>query len=62
MKRLNLNFGTALESKSHDRDLKVEFPAGLSELTTEETKTIVGGESLAYWIGYAAGKIARFFS
>jgi hypothetical protein len=43
-------------------NLKTEFPAGLEELSASESKTIVGGESLAFWIGYAAGKIASLFS
>jgi hypothetical protein len=41
---------------------KLEFPAGWEELTPEETKSIVAGESAAYWIGYFAGKIVSFFS
>jgi hypothetical protein len=48
--------------QSQRNDLKFEFPAGLEELTSEETKSIVAGESMAYWLGYAAGKIAQFFS
>jgi hypothetical protein len=43
-------------------DLKLEFPVGLEELSPEETKSIVAGESAAYWIGYFAGKIANIFS
>jgi hypothetical protein len=43
-------------------DLTFEFPAGLEELTSEETKSIVAGESAAYWLGYIAGKIANLFS
>jgi hypothetical protein len=40
----------------------LDFPAGLEELTSEETKSIVAGESAAYWLGYFAGKIASIFS
>jgi len=54
--------GTFKISFMKSMNLKTEFPAGLEELTASETKTIVGGESLAFWIGYAAGKIASLFS
>jgi hypothetical protein len=52
----------AQKMHSQRHDLKFEFPAGMEELSKEETKRIVGGESLAYWLGYAAGKIANLFS
>ena len=32
-----------------------EFLQGLKELSKEETRTIIGGESLWYWIGYGLG-------
>jgi hypothetical protein len=47
---------------SQRNDLKFEFPAGFEELNSDETKNIVAGESMAYWLGYAAGKIGQFFS
>ena len=47
---------------SQRNDLTFEFPEGMEELSKEETKRIVAGESLAYWVGYAAGKIANLFS
>jgi hypothetical protein len=52
----------AQKMQSQRNDLKFEFPAGLEELTSEETKQIIAGESAAYWLGYVAGKIANFFS
>ena len=42
--------------------LKFEVPAGFEELSSEETNSIVAGESAAYWLGYVAGKIANLFS
>ncbi|MEJ0083647.1 MAG: hypothetical protein WDM78_22460 [Puia sp.] len=48
--------------QSQRSDLKFEFPAGLEELTSEETKSIFAGDSLSYWMGYVAGKIAHLFS
>jgi hypothetical protein len=50
------------EMQSQGNDLKLECPAGLEELTPEETKGIVAGESVAYWVGYIGGKIVHFFS
>ncbi len=43
-------------------DLNLEFPAGLEDLTLEETKSIIGGENIAFWLGRAAGQIAKLFS
>ena len=62
MKKMKFNVKGAQKIQSQRNDLKFEFPAGLEELTAEETKRIVGGESLAYWLGYSASKIVQFFS
>jgi hypothetical protein len=35
----------------------IEWLGGMEELTGEEARTIVGGESLAFWIGYAFGSL-----
>ena len=48
--------------QSQRNDLKFEFPAGMEELTSEETNNIVAGESMAFWLGYVAGKISNLFS
>jgi hypothetical protein len=48
--------------QSQRNSLTFECPAGLEELTSEEAKSIVAGESAAYWLGYIAGKIANIFS
>jgi hypothetical protein len=32
-----------------------KFLQGLEELPVEEAYTIIGGESLWYWVGYAVG-------
>ena len=50
------------KKRSQKDELKFNFPEGLEELTIDETKSIVAGESMAYWLGYAAGKIAQLFS
>jgi hypothetical protein len=34
----------------------------LQELSSEETKNIIAGESISYWLGYVGGKIAQLFS
>jgi hypothetical protein len=47
---------------SQENHSACEIPAGWEELTSEETKSIVAGESAAYWLGYIAGKIASIFS
>ena len=47
---------------SQRNDLKFEFPAGFEELTLEESNSIVAGESVAYWVGYVAGKVVHLFS
>jgi len=35
---------------------------GMEELADEEARVIAGGESLSFWIGYAAGAVVNFFS
>jgi len=62
MRKMKFKLWDAQKMHSRRNDLKFEFPAGLEELSPEETKRIVAGESMAYWLGYAAGKIANFFS
>ena len=62
MRKMKFKVWDAQKIQSKRNELNFEFPAGLEELTSEETKSIVGGESLAYWLGYAAGKVAQFFS
>jgi hypothetical protein len=62
MRKMKFKVWDANKMQSQRNDLKFEFPAGLEELTSEETKSIVAGESMAYWLGYVAGKITNFFS
>jgi len=62
MRKMKFKIWDAQKMQSHRSDLKFEFPAGLEELTSEEIKSIVGGESISFWLGYAAGKITQFFS
>jgi hypothetical protein len=62
MRKMKFKVWDADKMQSQRNDLKFEFPAGLEELTSEETKSIVAGESMAYWLGYVAGKITNFFS
>lgn len=62
MRKMKFKVWNANKMRSQRNDLKFEFPAGLEELTSEETKSIVAGESMAYWLGYVAGKITNFFS
>jgi hypothetical protein len=62
MRKMKFKLWEAQKMQSQRNDLKFEFPAGLEELTSEETKQIIAGESAAYWLGYVAGKIANFFS
>jgi hypothetical protein len=62
MRKMKFKLWEARKMQSQRNDLKFEFPAGLEELTSEETKQIIAGESAAYWLGYVAGKIASFFS
>ena len=62
MRKMKLRLWDAQKKQSQRNDMKFEFPAGLEELSLEETKRIVAGESMAYWLGYAAGKIANLFS
>jgi hypothetical protein len=35
---------------------------GLEELSSEETKNIMAGEGIGYWLGYVGGKITQLFS
>jgi hypothetical protein len=62
MRKMKFKVWDAQKMQSQRNDLTFEFPAGLEELTSVETKNIVAGESAAYWMGYVAGKIASFFS
>jgi hypothetical protein len=62
MRKMKFKVWDANKMQSQRNDLKFEFPSGLEELTSEETKSIVAGESMAYWLGYVAGKITNFFS
>ena len=62
MRKMRFKIWGAQKMQSHRNELKFEFPAGLEELTSEETKSILGGESISFWLGYAAGKIAQLFS
>jgi hypothetical protein len=62
MKKMKFKWWDGQKMHSRRNDLKFEFPEGLEELSSEETKRIVAGESMAYWLGYAAGKIANLFS
>jgi hypothetical protein len=62
MRKMKFKVWDAQKMQSQRNDLTFECPAGLEELTSEETKSIVAGESIAYWLGYAAGKIANLFS
>lgn len=39
-----------------------EFMQGMQELPEEEASKITGGESIWYWIGYAAGSVVNMFS
>ncbi len=39
-----------------------EFLQGLEELPLDEQHTIAGGESLLFWLGYAAGKVANWIT
>jgi hypothetical protein len=48
--------------KSDGSGIRWEVPEGMAELTPEEEKRITAGDSIVYWLGYTAGKIAQFFS
>jgi len=39
-----------------------ELLQGMEEMTVEEEQAIAGGESLSFWIGYAAGVVTNWFS
>ena len=62
MRKMKFKVPDVRKMQSRRNDLKFEFPAGMVELTVEETNSIVAGESLAYWVGYIAGKISNLFS
>ncbi|HLA57110.1 MAG TPA: hypothetical protein VK622_00035 [Puia sp.] len=62
MRKLKFKIWDAQKIPSQRNDLKFGLPAGSEELNSEETKIIVGGEGIAFWLGYAAGKITQFFS
>jgi hypothetical protein len=62
MRKMMFKVWDAPKMQTQRNDLTFECPAGLEELTSEETKSIVAGESAAYWLGYIAGKIANLFS
>jgi hypothetical protein len=62
MRKMKFKLWEPQKMQFQRNDLKFEFPAGLEELSSEETKRIIAGESVDYWMGYVAGKIAHFFS
>jgi|GEM_PF-5144550 len=62
MRKMMFKLWNPQKMQSQRNDPKFGLPAGMEELSKEETKHIVAGESLAYWLGYAAGKIANLFS
>jgi hypothetical protein len=62
MRKMKFKLWDTQKMQTRRDDLKFELPIGLEELTSEETKSIVAGDSIAYWLGYAAGKIAHLFS
>ncbi len=62
MRKMKFKVWDAQKMQSQRNNLTFECPAGLEELTSEEAKSIVAGESAAYWLGYIAGKIANIFS
>ena len=62
MRKMKLKWWDAQKMHGQRNDMKFEFIEGMEELSREEAKRVVGGESLAYWLGYAAGKIANLFS
>lgn len=62
MRKMKFKMWGVQKTQSQRNDLKIEFPVGLEELTSDETKNIVAGESMSFWLGYAAGKITQFFS
>ena len=62
MRKMKFKVWDAQKMQSQKDILKLEFPAGLEELTSEETKSIVAGEGLTFWVGYFTGKIANLFS
>jgi hypothetical protein len=39
-----------------------EFLHGMEELPADEQDTIAGGESLLFWIGYAAGTVVNWIT
>jgi hypothetical protein len=53
MKRHPLVQQTAAMQKMEN----IEWFRGMEELTSEEARTIVGGESLGFWIGYTIGSL-----
>ncbi|HET7001459.1 MAG TPA: hypothetical protein VFI33_09125 [Puia sp.] len=62
MKKMKFKLWEGQKMHARRNDMKFEFPAELEELSSEETKRIVAGEGIAFWLGYAAGKIANLFS
>ena len=62
MRKMKFKLWEPQKMQSQRNDLKFEFPEGFEELSPEETKRIIAGEGMAYWMGYIAGKIAQFFS
>ncbi len=62
MRKMKFKGWGAQKMQSQRSDLIFECPAGLEELTSEETNSIVAGESATFWLGYIAGKIANLFS
>lgn len=62
MKKMKLRVWGARKMNSTGSDSKFELPMELEELSSEETKNIIAGESISYWLGYVGGKIAQLFS
>jgi hypothetical protein len=47
--------GNSAIGNLHDINPVGKFISGLEELSLEEAKSITGGESLWYWLGYGVG-------
>jgi hypothetical protein len=62
MKKMKLRIWGTRKIISAGSDSKFELPVELEELSLEETKSIIAGESVSYWLGYVGGKIAQLFS
>lgn len=62
MEKMKLRIWRARKMHSLGSDLKFELPVGFEELSSEETKKIIAGEGIGFWLGYVGGKIAQLFS